>query len=72
MFFNEHSKPHFHAVYGEFKVSVELESGQVRGRFPQGHLRLVLEWAALHKEELLDNWERARQRTRLQPIAPLE
>lgn len=32
MFFNEHGPPHFHAVYGERKVTVDIESGHVRGR----------------------------------------
>ena len=27
MFFNEHGVPHFHAVYGEHKITVEIESG---------------------------------------------
>jgi hypothetical protein len=35
-------------------------------------LRLVLEWCLLHKEELLINWELARQRKPLEPIEPLE
>jgi len=32
----------------------------------------VLEWAQLHKQELLDDWERARLRQPLERIAPLE
>ncbi len=35
-------------------------------------LRHVLEWAALHKAELLANWEQAREGKPLNPIAPLE
>src|SRR5207249_3140675 len=62
MFFREHGVPHFHAVYGEHKITVEIESGTVRGTFPTRALRLVLEWASLHKSELLANWDRARQR----------
>jgi len=31
----------------------------------------VKEWAAMHKAELMDNWERARQQESLQDIAPL-
>jgi hypothetical protein len=49
MFFNEHGLPHFHAVDGEYKITVEIESGTVRGAFPPRALRLVLEWAQLHK-----------------------
>lgn len=52
MFFNEHGPPHFHAVYGEHKITVEIESGRVRGEFPARALRLVLEWAGLHKQEI--------------------
>jgi hypothetical protein len=63
---------HFHAVYGEYKITVEIESGTVRGAFPPRALRLVLEWAQLHKPELLDDWERARQRQPLERIPPLE
>ena len=72
MFFNEHGPPHFHAVYGEHKITVEIESGSVRGAFPTRALRLVLEWASLHKQELMANWERARRREPLMRIEPLE
>jgi len=72
MFFNEHEKPHFHATYGEYKISVEIESRSMRGTFPTPARRLVLEWAKLHRRELLDNWERARRHKRLESIAPLE
>lgn len=72
MFYNEHGVPHFHAVHGEQKITVEVESGAVRGQFPSSHLGLVLEWAALHRRELAKNWERARQRLPLDRIDPLE
>jgi hypothetical protein len=72
MFFNEHGPAHFHATYGEYKVTVDIQSGVLRGEFPPRAERLVLEWAVLHKQELLENWERARQRQPLNRIAPLE
>ncbi len=34
MYYQEHGVPHFHAVYGGHKVSVEVESGMVHGKFP--------------------------------------
>jgi hypothetical protein len=34
MFYREHGLPHFHAVYGEHKITVEIESGTVHGTFP--------------------------------------
>ena len=33
---------------------------------------VTLEWATLHKEELRENWARARRRESLNRIAPLE
>lgn len=72
MFYSEHGVAHFHAVYGEHEVSIEIESGTIHGEFPKRALRLVLEWAALHKQELLDDWQLARQGQPLKPIAPLE
>lgn len=72
MFYKEHGVPHFHAVYGDYEVSVEVETGSVHGQFPSRALRLVLEWATLHRSELLANWELARQGQPLKRIAPLE
>ena len=64
--------PHFHAVYGEHEISVEIETATVHGDFPARALKLVLEWANLHKPELLENWQLARQAQPLKRIAPLE
>jgi hypothetical protein len=72
MFYSEHGVAHFHAVYGEHEVSIEIESGTVHGEFPPRALRLVLEWADLRKAELLENWQLARQGQPLKNIAPLE
>ena len=33
MFAREHPPPHFHAVYGEFQITVEIGSGVVDGDF---------------------------------------
>jgi len=72
MFYSEHGVAHFHAVYGEHEISVELELGTIHGEFPARALRLVLEWANLHKQELIENWQLARQGQPLKRVAPLE
>ena len=72
MFYNEHGVAHFHAVYGGQKVSIEIETGRVHGGFPPRALQLVTEWADMHREELLANWERARRGEPLERIEPLE
>ncbi len=72
MFYSEHGVPHFHAVYGEHEISVEVESGTIHGEFPARARRLVLEWANLHKQELMENWQLARQGQPVKRVAPLE
>jgi len=49
IYYKEHAPPHFHAEYGDFEVTIEIESGIVSGRFPRRALNLVLEWNMLHK-----------------------
>jgi hypothetical protein len=72
MYYREHAPPHFHAEYGEFEITVEVETGIVSGRFPRRALGLVLEWCMLYKAELLGNWDLATRKLPLNPISPLE
>ena len=72
MFYREHGVPHFHAVYGEHEISVEVETRRNHGHFPPRALKLVLEWTELHTSELLENWRLAKQGQALKGIAPLE
>jgi len=73
MYFNDHLPPHFHADYGEYKAEIGIETFDVlKGFLPQRVYGLTLEWAALHRNELRKDWERARQKQSLEPIAPLE
>ena len=70
--YRDHDPPHFHASYGEYEITVGIRDGVVTGRFPKRALVFVLEWHELHRDELATNWERARSREPLLPIAPLE
>lgn len=72
MFYNDHEPPHFHAKYGEFEIKVDIESGIVTGQFPKRALGHVLEWHAIHKRELADDWAFAKERKPLRKIDPLE
>ncbi len=72
MFYKDHAPPHFHAMYGEYVITVEIVSGVINGRFPKRALRHVLEWLELHKDELLENWQLAEEKKPLIKIAPLE
>jgi len=72
MYYKDHDPPHFHAIYGDYAVTISIREELVTGKFPTRALKLVLEWCELHKEELLENWELAQQRRALKSIAPLE
>lgn len=72
MNWGDHPLPHFHARYGDYEITVEIETGIVRGEFPKRALRAVLEWSDLHQAELMHDWLLAQQRMPLQPILPLE
>jgi hypothetical protein len=72
MYYDDHAPSHFHAKYGEYEITVDIESGAVKGHFPRRALRHVLEWYEIHRDELNADWELARQRRPLNRIAPLE
>ena len=73
MFYNDHPPPHFHVRYGDQRALVSIESlTTLRGRLTPRVLGLVVEWAAAHQAELMDDWERARKEEPLVRIAPLE
>src|SRR2546430_1192190 len=56
MYWREHEPAHFHARYGEFEAIVGIETlGVLRGTMPRRALALVLEWAAEHSDELMED-----------------
>ena len=53
----EHNPPHFHAKYGNYKVSITIGRRKViAGSFPPKQLEDIKEWAKYHKLQLLHNW----------------
>jgi Domain of unknown function (DUF4160) len=73
MYFNEHNPPHFHARYGDHRAEIAIETlSIIAGKLPPRVLGLVMEWAALHRQDLMDDWELARRQVELKRIAPLE
>ena len=72
MFYRDHAPPHFHAMYGDYEITVDIETGVVKGRFPPRALQAVLEWHNLHKDELMKNWNLAEAEEPLKKVEPLE
>jgi len=58
MYFGDHVPPHFHAEYNEFKAQIGINDfALLKGELPSKALGLVVEWASLHKDELIKNWD---------------
>jgi hypothetical protein len=73
MFFEDHQPPHFHAEYAGNRALVDIRTLAIfSGHLPPRATGLVIEWAFLHREELLADWERAANHQELLKIAPLE
>jgi hypothetical protein len=59
VFFTDHLPPHFHAVYGEHNGVFDINSlAMIEGDLPNRARKMVIEWAGLYKEDLLDIWNR--------------
>jgi hypothetical protein len=72
MYYDDHNPPHFHADYNGHKVLVDIIKGRVlRGAFPARQLKFVLAWSEIHRDELMQDWELAKDNLPLIRIAPL-
>lgn len=73
MYYNDHPPPHFHVRYNQQKAIIEIKNLSIlEGKLSPKVLGLVIEWAALHQTELLENWQLARQNQPLNCVQPLE
>jgi hypothetical protein len=62
MYYNEHNPPHFHAKYGDHEAAICIKTLEViEGKIPPRVFGLVMEWASIHQDELLENWNLMRE-----------
>ena len=72
MYFYDHDPPHFHAHYAEHSAVIAIGDGAVLvGGLPSRALKLVSEWAELHRRELEADWEQAKHGGTPNAIDPL-
>ncbi|MCL2800145.1 MAG: DUF4160 domain-containing protein [Treponema sp.] len=72
MYFNDHSPPHFHVKYNESRALISISDFKlIEGKLPARILGLVVEWAELHKDELIKNWEMIQKTGNFIKIEPL-
>ena len=73
MYWDEHAPPHFHAIYGEFQACVDIQNLHISdGNLPRRATQLVLDWAELHQQALLQDWELCQTKQQPRPIEPLK
>jgi hypothetical protein len=70
---DKHNKPHVHARYAEFTVSIDIQVAEVlEGEMPIRQLRLLQAWIEIHREELLADWALALEGNSPFKIEPLK
>jgi hypothetical protein len=51
-----HRNPHVHASYGEFNISIDINTLETKGNLPYKKQKDAKEWVEKNKEELLGKW----------------
>jgi hypothetical protein len=60
MYFGDHLPPHFHARYGGHSAKIGIDAlAVIDGSLPARARGLVIEWAALHQQELREAFQKA-------------
>jgi predicted membrane metal-binding protein len=72
MYFDDHNPPHFHVWYNDFRALISIRDLSLfQGELPPRVLGLVMEWAGLHKNELLEDWNMVQETGKWFKIEPL-
>ena len=72
MYYEDHNPPHFHAEYYGNKAVIDIDKARViKGALPSRQLKLILAWCVIHQDELMQNWELARDAKPLNHVEPL-
>jgi len=73
MFVNDHPPAHFHSEYQGYEAVFDIHTLEIlKGKIPKRARLLVVEWALEHRQELLDDWNKAQKQLPLHTIDPLE
>ncbi len=69
---NEHNPPHIHVFYGEEEACFDFNGEIIAGSFPKNKTTLVKAWIEIHRDELLANWNLAKNHEKVFKITPLK
>ena len=72
MYGDDHNPPHFHINYGGKWSVCDFDGNIIDGELPSSNQKLVSAWAEIHRDELVANWELAKNKENLVKILPLQ
>lgn len=72
MYGDDHNPPHFHINYGGKWSVCDFDGNIIDGELPASKQKLVSAWAEIHRDELIANWELAKNKENLVKILPLQ
>jgi hypothetical protein len=73
MFYNDHNLPHIHVEFQGKKALLDFRGSILRGDLQsRTALKLAREWIDMRYEELLEDWELAKQGNEIKKIEPLK
>ena len=57
MYPNDHTPPHFHAIYGEYVGVIDIKTLEMlEGDLSNRAYKLVREWAEKYQDDLMEMW----------------
>lgn len=72
MYFDDHNPPHFHVKYNDHRAIITIKDLMlIEGELPPRVLGIAIEWAGLHKNELVENWNMVKETGKYFKIEPL-
>jgi hypothetical protein len=73
MYWDEHNPPHFHVRYGDDRAVINIKSlDLMEGSLSRRALNMILDWAELHQQQLLEDWDLCQQSLLPNKIEPLK
>lgn len=70
MYYDDHSEPHIHIRQTGNRCKINLDGNIVDGDLPLPKLHIVKRWIKLHLNELMKNWEKAKNGKQPERIEP--
>jgi hypothetical protein len=72
LFFNDHAPPHFHARYGEFEATIDIDTLTCwKTNYEVALWLCSTNGGTIHKAELVENWRLCREKAQPGKIEPL-